>query len=142
MTNILQAYGEGAMSQYLNLIERFPLRPLGTEADLEQALAVMDELIDRPGLSRAEEDYLRVLTGLIAQYEQKAYPPERVSDAEMLRFLIEQKGVTQNAVAAATGIAESTVSEVLTGKRKLNRGHIGKLGAYFHVGPGVFSFEE
>jgi HTH-type transcriptional regulator/antitoxin HigA len=37
-----------------------------------------------------------------------------------------------------TGVAESTISEVLSGKRKLNRKQIGKLAQFFHVDPGVF----
>jgi HTH-type transcriptional regulator/antitoxin HigA len=61
-----------------------------------------------------------------------------VGDAELLRFLIEQKGITQNAAASGAGISESTVSEVLAGKRKLNRTRIAKLARYFHVEPGAF----
>ena len=57
----------------------------------------------------------------------------------MIRFLIEAKQVTQSQVAAGTGIAESTVSAVLAGKRKLNRNHIGKLAKYFHVSTAVFA---
>ena len=62
-------------------------------------------------------------------------PKERAS----LRLLIEAKGVTQAQAAKEAGIAESTVSEVLAGKRKLNRTQIGKLTRYFHVGPGAFA---
>ena len=63
-----------------------------------------------------------------------------VSDAEMLRHLIEAKGVSQTEISAATGIADSTISEVLKGKRSLNRSHIGKLARYFNVSPDVFAF--
>jgi transcriptional regulator with XRE-family HTH domain len=55
--------------------------------------------------------------------------------------LLENKGVTQAQVAKECRIAESTISAVLAGTRKLNRNHIGKLASYFHVEPGVFSFE-
>ncbi len=61
-----------------------------------------------------------------------------VSDAGMLRHLIEAKGVTQAEVARATGIAESTISAVLAGNRRLNREHIEKLARYFHVGGQAF----
>jgi HTH-type transcriptional regulator/antitoxin HigA len=37
-------------------------------------------------------------------------------------------------------MAPSTVSEVLAGKRRLNRAQIGRLALYFHVDPGVFQF--
>ena len=59
-------------------------------------------------------------------------------DAQLLRFLIDQNSVTQSDVASGAGIAESTVSEVLAGKRKLNRSQIAKLARYFHVEPGTF----
>ena len=57
----------------------------------------------------------------------------------MLRVLIENRGTTQARLAADTGIAESTVSEVLSGKRKLNRTQIGKLARYFRVEPSASS---
>jgi len=81
-----------------------------------------------------------VLGDLIEQYESEAHPMAPVSDVEMLRHLIEAKGVSQKEVAKATGIADSTISEVLKGKRVLNRGHIGKLARYFGVSPDVFAF--
>jgi antitoxin component HigA of HigAB toxin-antitoxin module len=34
----------------------------------------------------------------------------------------------------------SLISEVLKGKRSLNRSHIGKLARYFNVSPDVFAF--
>jgi HTH-type transcriptional regulator / antitoxin HigA len=37
-------------------------------------------------------------------------------------------------------IAVSTISEVLCGKRTLNRDHIGRLARYFHVSPDTFAF--
>ena len=67
-------------------------------------------------------------------------PLNPVSDADMLRSLIESRRESQSEVAKATRIAESTISEVLSGKRKLNRTQIGKLARYFHVSPGVFEF--
>ena len=60
----------------------------------------------------------------------------------MLRFLLDARDVTQSQTALDTGISESTISEILAGKRKLNRGQIGKLARYFHVEPGVFTFGE
>ena len=49
--------------------------------------------------------------------------------------------VTQAQVAKDCRIAESTISEVLADKRKLNRKQIGKLATYFHVKPTVFNFD-
>jgi HTH-type transcriptional regulator/antitoxin HigA len=128
--------------RYLELVRRFPLRPLQTDADLDAAVAVIDSLIDQETLSAPEQDYLDVLGDLVEAYEAEAVQIKPVGDAEMLRFLIESKGVRQAEAAKQAGIAESTVSEVLAGKRKLNRTQIGKLARYFHVEPGVFAFAE
>jgi transcriptional regulator with XRE-family HTH domain len=56
----------------------------------------------------------------------------------MLRHLLEAKGVSQAQAARQTGIAPSTISEILAGTRTLTRGQMEKVCAYFHVGPGVF----
>ena len=129
-----------ASDLYLELVRRFPLRPIRTDNELDAAIAIIDSLLDRPNLAIEEEDYLDVLGTLVHEYESKAYPIGPVSDASMLEHLIEARGVSQTAVAAATGIADSTISEVLKGKRALNRKHIGKLAKYFNVSPELFEF--
>jgi HTH-type transcriptional regulator / antitoxin HigA len=106
--------------QYLELVRQFPLRPLRTDADLDAAVAVVDALIDRSGLTKPEQDYLDVLSDLVEAYEAEMVPMKPVGDADLLRFLIEQKSVSQAEAASGAAIAESTISEVLAGKRKLN----------------------
>jgi HTH-type transcriptional regulator/antitoxin HigA len=128
--------------RYLELIRRFPLRPLRSDADLDAAVAVVDSLIDQDELSPPEQDYLDVLSDLVEAYESETVSIQPVGDADMLRLLIEQKGITQVEVAKQAGIAESTISAVLAGERKLNRLQIGKLSRFFHVGPGTFAFPE
>jgi HTH-type transcriptional regulator / antitoxin HigA len=128
------------MNAYLELVLQFPLRPLRSDTDLDKAVQMVDSLLDRRDLAAEEEDYLDVLGDLIERYESEAHPMAPVSDAEMLRHLIEAKGISQTDVSGVTGIADSTISEVLKGKRSLNRGHIGKLATYFNVSPSVFAF--
>jgi len=126
---------------YLELIRQFPLRPIRSDDELDQAIGIIDSLLDRESLDLAEEDYLEVLSDLVERYETEVYPIPAVSDTELLRHLIDAKGVTQAEVARQTGIAESRISEVLAGKRTLNRSHISKLVHYFGIEPGVFAFE-
>ncbi len=126
--------------RYLELVRRFPLRPIRSDEELDGAVCVVDSLLDRRDLAPEEKDYLEVLGDLVEQYESDAHPMAPVSDAEMLRHLIDAKGVSQTEVSKAAGIADSTISEVLTGKRSLNRKHIGALARYFSVSPNVFAF--
>ena len=136
--NTIRAVYGKTEDRYLELVRRFPLRPLRSGADLDSAVAVVDSLLDQATLTAAEQDFLDVLSDLVETYETETMPMRPVGDAELLRFLIEQKGVTQVGTAAGAGIAESTISEVLAGKRKLNRTQIAKLARYFHIEPGAF----
>jgi HTH-type transcriptional regulator / antitoxin HigA len=123
---------------YLALIRELPLRPIRTEAGLDRAIAMVDALSDREALSPDEHDYLLVLSGLIEKYEDERYPIPAVSGIAMLRYLIESRGVSQAKVAAEASIAESTLSEILAGKRKLGIRHVTILARYFKVDPGLF----
>jgi HTH-type transcriptional regulator/antitoxin HigA len=114
-----------------------PLRPIRSESELDRAIAMIDELTER-NLTAEEMDYLDVLSDLIERFETEHFPPQPLSDGDMLRHLMEAKGVRQAELARSTRIAESTISEVLSGKRSLNRIHIARLAAFFHVEPGVF----
>jgi HTH-type transcriptional regulator / antitoxin HigA len=123
---------------YLALIGRFPLRPLRTDADLDVASGVVDELTDRDNLSSAESDYLDVLGDLIEKYEDAHVEMPHISDGAMLRSLMDEKGVRQADVARGTGISTTVLSLVLNDKRALTREHIGVLSKYFGVNPSSF----
>lgn len=124
---------------YLRLLEQFRLRPIRNDTDLDEATALIDRLLSRrEPLRPEEEDYLEVLSDLVERYEEEHEQIPGVEAREILRFLIEQRGLTQQAVARQTRIANSTISAVLRGQRELTRGHIERLAAYFDVEPGVF----
>lgn len=128
----------GPCDSYLTLIYRFPLRAIRNDRELDEAIALIHELLDRPKLDAGERDYLDVLGDLVEAYEERAHPIQPASDAAMLESLLTDHGQTQLHVAAATGIANSTLSNVLHGKRQLTRDHIRRLAKHFKVDPGVF----
>jgi HTH-type transcriptional regulator/antitoxin HigA len=123
---------------YLALIRQFPLRPLRTDAALDAASEMVDELTDRDDLSPAESDYLDVLGDLIEKYEGEHVEMPHVSDGTMLRSLMDEKGVRQVDVVRGTGISKTVLSLVLNDKRDLTREHIGALSRYFGVNPASF----
>lgn len=131
-----------AKDRYLELVQYVPLRPIRTEAELDEAANMLNYLMDRPQMTVDEKDYFDVLGGLVEEYESKHIHFDQPPASEMLAFLLEAKGVTQAQAAKECRIAASTISELLAGTRKMNRNHIAKFAAYFHVGPGVFFDEE
>jgi HTH-type transcriptional regulator/antitoxin HigA len=61
------------------------------------------------------------------------------SDADMLRHLMEAKGVSQMQLSRDMGLPKSTISEVLAGKKLFSRKLIHTLAEYFHVDVGVLA---
>ena len=127
------------MPSYSELIAAFPLRPIRSERQLDRAGRLAFRLASQERLGRDEQDYLDVLTQLIEVYEDEHHAIEHAaSPRELLRFLIEENGLTLSRLAAETGIHVSTLSEILHGKRELNVQHIARLAARFRVDPGLF----
>src|SRR5580658_9882158 len=118
---------------YLELVLAFPLASIKSEEHLEEAQHVMDRLLAQGKLDEGEETYLDVLSDLVAAYEDEYHAIEPASDADMLRHLLEAKGVTQAQLSRDTSIPKSTISEVLAGKKPFSRQMIRKLSAYFKV---------
>ena len=77
--------------------------------------------------------YLDALSDLVAAYEDQHHAIAPASDADMLRHLLEAKVVTQAQLSRETGLAKSTISEVLAGKKAFSRQMIRKLADYFRV---------
>lgn len=124
--------------RYLELVRTFPLRPIRSESVLDRASQVAGDLAVKKKLSVEERDYLDVLSDLIIKYENEHHPIEPVSEDRMLAFLIEQKGVSQQQCARDAGVAGSTLSAVMQGKRKMTREQVERLCRYFQVPPTVF----
>ena len=128
-----------ASASYLKLASEFPIRPLHSEAELDEAIRILDRLLCRKKpLDEQEHGYLESLSHEIERYEAANIPMPHVSGTAMLRHLIEARNATLSEVAETTGIAVSTLSSVLKCKRELNKSHIEKLALAFGVAPGVF----
>ena len=123
---------------YLELLRRFPLRPIRSEDALDKAIEVVNDLSIRPHLSQDEDDYLDVLSTLIEAYEDEHYPIPPATDSAMLAHLIEARGITQAEFARRAEIAISTISEVISGKRRLTREHIDRISRAFNTPPDIF----
>lgn len=118
---------------YLDLIMKFPLTSIRNDDDLEAAQDVMDRLLANGDISSGEELYLDALSDLVAAYEDDHYAIPPASDADMLRHLMEVKGVNQIELHRSTKISKSTISEILNGKKPFSRQIIVTLARYFGV---------
>ena len=120
--------------RYFELIREFPLRPIRNKKDLAAAQKTIDHVLRTCRLEDdGEVDYLDVLSDLVANYEDEHCPIEPASDAEMLKMLIHDRGLTQARLSIEAKVSASTICEILSGKRPFSKAVAGKLAAYFQI---------
>ena len=118
---------------YRKLVWEFPLFSIKSDKHLDAAQKLMDRILAKGYLDTGEEMYLDALSDLVGAYEDEHHPIAAASDADMLRHLLEAKGITQAKLSRETSISKSTISEVLAGKKPFSRQMIRKLAGYFNV---------
>ncbi|MGA7852045.1 MAG: hypothetical protein WCA15_01895 [Candidatus Acidiferrales bacterium] len=124
--------------EYSLLLTKVAPRVIRSEKENEAYTRVLYELDRRGGKqTRAEKELAELLTLLIEDFESKRYDLPRAKAVEVLRFLMDQHSLKQKDLVGVFG-TRSIVSEVLSGKRKLNREHIERLSQRFRVSPEVF----
>ena len=107
------------------------IRPVKTENDYDAALARIEDLWGaEPGTPEGDE--LDVLIALVGVYDDENHPVPPPSPIEAIRFVMEQKELTQADLIPYLG-SRPRVSEILNGKRTLTLRMIRSL----HSGLGI-----
>lgn len=128
-----------ALTHHFEIItRRIPLQPITDDAQYETAIAAMNGLIDAGAGDEAHPlaPLLGVLGEFIADYEATELMWPDTSPAEVLRLLMEQHGLKQGDLPEIG--SQGVVSELLSGKRELNRNQIARLSERFGVSPATF----
>jgi len=126
--------------EYLDLVRKFPPRPIRSASQYDRTLAVMNELALRGEntLSRAESDYLDALATFIEQYDRAhVAEPAPGTPLERLRYAVEQADMSASDLGRLLG-NRGLGSILLAGKRELSKVHIRILADYFKMEAGYF----
>ncbi|HEY9685925.1 MAG TPA: helix-turn-helix domain-containing protein [Coleofasciculaceae cyanobacterium] len=116
------------------------LKRVETEEEYGRAVEWLNSLLDE---AQGNENHplaplIDTLGDRIGDYEDVHYPMGEAADPiSTLRFLMEQHGLKQKDLASIFGSA-GVASEVMSGKRQLNKRHIELLAERFGVSPAVF----
>ena len=109
-----------------------------TAKDHKRATAVMEQLLDEVGEDEKHPlaEVMDYLANQIAVYEEENI---RIPDApprEVLRFLMEQHGLSQSDLTDCA--PQSRISEILRGRREISKDLAKAFAKRFSVGVGVF----
>lgn len=108
------------------------------EREYDASVERLNALIDKVGDKHKDPRYreIETLSILIEAYDKEHHELPEASGIEVIRFLMEQHGLTQGDLPEIG--SQGAVSEVLSGRRNLNVRQIEDLAARFGVNPGVF----
>lgn len=113
--------------------DRYPIRPIRTDADYRAALALVAPYFDNePELDSDAGAHFEAMLTLIEAYEAKHYPISPPDPIEAILFRMEQQGLKPKDLEPMIG-QRNRVYEVLNRKRKLTLAMVWRL----HVGLGI-----
>lgn len=107
------------------------------DEELEAYTEALFQLTALENPSSPEMQAIELLTLLVERYEQAHYSIPAADAVSVVRFLIEQKGLTQRDLVPQFG-SESAVSMFLAGQRKLTVEQVRKLSVRFKLPADIF----
>ena len=123
--------------KYKELLITYLPKLIKTEAENEQALAIVEELMYQTRTPEEDEVYQLLIT-LVEKFEQENYPLNQAQNPlSMLLFLLDQSHKSRNDLILLLG-SEDIVTQILNGQEKINPEQASKLGAFFHVKSNLF----
>lgn len=123
--------------RYGKLLARTLPRVVETREEFDRMVEMLEQLhFPERALSAEEETLANLLLKLIQDYDDKVELPE-LPPHEMVRFLMEQKGLRQADLVPVLG-SRAQVSDLVNGKRGISKAQAKKLAAYFKVSVELF----
>lgn len=114
------------------------LRPIRNDEEYDRTVALMNNLLDIVGddENHALSGLLDLVSELVEDYDADHFAIEASEPKEVLRYLIESRGLKQGDLAEV--VPQSNLSAILAGKRKISATLAGKLAKFFNISPAVF----
>jgi HTH-type transcriptional regulator / antitoxin HigA len=126
---------------YLELLYRFPLRPIRSGKEYDQAVEVARELalLGEDRLDSGQRDYLDALDQFIEIYDAIHHKIERstLTTLSRLELLMKETKMSVSGLGRILG-SQPAASLMLSGKRELSKIHVRKLANHFKLNPGYF----
>ena len=114
-------------------LDRYPIRPIRTDADYRAALALVAPYFDKePEIDSDAGAHFEAMLALIEAYEARHYPMSPPDPIDAILFRMEQQELKPKDLEPMIG-QMNRVYVVLNGKRKLTMAMVWRL----HIGLGI-----
>jgi HTH-type transcriptional regulator/antitoxin HigA len=115
----------------------FALRPIHNRDDYRKAVRIAALISSLDNLTSGQNDYLEILTQIIADYEEKHFEMSKHTPQEILKFLVEENQMSGSDLGRILG-NRTLGPALLRGERSLSKTNIKKLADHFSVSPALF----
>jgi HTH-type transcriptional regulator/antitoxin HigA len=124
--------------RYGKLLAKVRPTVIRTEAENNRMLGLVEQLMAKgERLTPEEGELLRLLGKLIADFEEEFYHLEDAEPHEILKELMDARGLKQADVGQVPG-SKGRVYEVINGKRAISKAQAKALAEFFHVSAELF----
>lgn len=124
--------------RYKDLLSEYQPKLVKTEAENDQALAMIERLMHLSHRTPEQQELYELLIVLVEKFEQEFYRPTPGNNSKsMLSFLLEQRDMQPSELVDILGSRE-VVEDILAGKTQIDRSSAELLGQLFHVDPMLF----
>ena len=124
--------------KYGRLLAKVRPTVIGSEEENDRVRTLVERLMEKgEDLTPEEGELLRLLGRLIADFEARFYHLEDAEPHEVLRELMDARGLTQTDLAKLFG-SKGRASEVINGKRAISKAQAKALAEVFHVSAELF----
>ncbi|NJN84697.1 MAG: helix-turn-helix domain-containing protein [Caldilineaceae bacterium] len=115
-----------------------PMLTIRDEIGYDRAIEAMNRLVDEVGTDETHPlyDLLDTMGTIVQVYEDEHHPIPESNGPGVLKYLMEEHGLKQSDLNEVG--SQGVVSEILSGKRRLNVRQIQLLSERFGVSPAVF----
>ena len=122
---------------YRSLCMDYLPRPIHSKRDLKEAYRAIEPMVGREDdMTEDQSDYLAIITDSIIDFEDE--PAPEVAPDEMLRFLMDQRGLRPIDLARILGVDRSQAGRLVNGQSNLTVPHIKILSKEFGASPALF----
>lgn len=123
---------------YANLLSEVLPQPIETEVEYKRVLAIVELLMNKKATSLEESRLLDLFVILVEKFESEHYPSQNISTPHSrLLHLLEANNLQSVDLIDIFGSID-IVSEVIDGKRSIDRNHADKLGDRFNLPSSLF----
>ena len=142
MLNMMRTNGKMTLTfnieKYKELLTIYLPKLIRTEAENQEALAIVEELMHRNRTPEENELYHLLIT-LIEKFEQEYYQINQQSNPQsMILFLLEESGKSITDLQACLN-SKSAVDDILQRQEKITVEESKKIADFFNVDPSLFT---